>query len=108
MFALRGRTLHCTFVGETGLPGFPTNLLCANNYGIYCKSLRFTSASVVAAANEKLPPSRQGKRCLTGWFNPETHQQVRMIAAKEDKTYEQVLGDGLNLLFEKHGMPPIA
>ncbi len=22
--------------------------------------------------------------------------------------YEQVLGDGLNLLFEKHGMPPIA
>lgn len=66
------------------------------------------SNSVVASASENLPPSRQGKRCLTGWFNPETHQQVRMIAAKEDKTYEQVLGDGLNLLFEKHGMPPIA
>jgi len=64
--------------------------------------------SVVANTNEKLPPSRQGKRCLTGWFDPKTHQQVRMIAAKEDKTYEQVLGDGLNLLFEKHGMPPIA
>ena len=71
-------------------------------------ALDVESNSVVAAANEKLPPSRQGKRCLTGWFNPETHQQVRMIAAKEDKTYEQVLGDGLNLLFEKHGMPPIA
>jgi len=64
--------------------------------------------SVVANTNEKLPPSRQGKRCLTGWFDPKTHQQVRMIAEKEDKTYEQVLGDGLNLLFEKHGMPPIA
>ena len=24
------------------------------------------------------------------------------------QTYEQVLGDGLNLLFQKHGMPPIA
>lgn len=71
-------------------------------------ALEVKSNSVIAAANEKLPPSRQGKRCLTGWFNPETHQQVRMIAAKEDKTYEQVLGDGLNLLFEKHGMPPIA
>ena len=71
-------------------------------------ALEAESNSVVAAANEKLPPSRQGKRCLTGWFHPETHQQVRMIAAKEDKTYEQVLGDGLNLLFEKHGMPPIA
>ena len=66
------------------------------------------SKSVVANTNEKLPPSRQGKRCLTGWFDPKTHQQVRMIAAKEDKTYEQVLGDGLNLLFQKHGMPPIA
>jgi len=61
-----------------------------------------------ASTHEKLPASRQGKRCLTGWFDPKTHQQVRMIAAKEDKTYEQVLGDGLNLLFEKHGMPPIA
>ncbi len=63
---------------------------------------------VVTSTNEKLPPSRKGKRSLTGWFDPKTHQQVRMIAAKEDKTYEQVLGDGLNLLFEKHGMPPIA
>ena len=71
-------------------------------------ALETESNSVVASANENLPPSRQGKRCLTGWFNPETHQQVRMIAAKEDKTYEQVLGDGLNLLFEQHGMPPIA
>ena len=71
-------------------------------------ALEAESNSVVASDNEKLPPSRQGKRCLTGWFNPETHQQVRMIAAKEDKTYGQVLGDGLNLLFEKHGMPPIA
>ena len=72
-------------------------------------ALETESKSVVAdTTNEKLPPSRQGKRSLTGWFDPKTHQQVRMIAAKEDKTYEQVLGDGLNLLFEKHGMPPIA
>lgn len=71
-------------------------------------ALETEAESVVANTYEKLPPSRQGKRCLTGWFDPKTHQQVRMIAAKEDKTYQQVLGDGLNLLFEKHGMPPIA
>ena len=71
-------------------------------------ALETESNMVVTSANKKIPPSRQGKRCLTGWFDPKTHQQVRMIAAKEDKTYEQVLGDGLNLLFEKHGMPPIA
>ena len=61
-----------------------------------------------AAVSEKLPPSRAGQRCLTGWFHPQTHLHFRMIAAKEDKTYQQVLGDALNLLFEKHGMPPIA
>ena len=71
-------------------------------------ALETETKSVVLNEDEKLPPSRQGKRCLTGWFDPKTHQQVRMIAAKEDKTYQQVLGDGLNLLFEKHGMPPIA
>ena len=56
----------------------------------------------------QLPKSRKEKRSLTGWYSPEVHRQVRMIAAQEDKTLEEVVGDGLNLLFEKHGMPPIA
>ena len=67
-----------------------------------------TAPETGTSPHDNLPPSRQGKRCLTGWFSPETHAQVRMIAAKEDKTYEKVLGDGLNLLFKKHDMPPIA
>ena len=56
----------------------------------------------------QLPKSRQEKRSLTGWYPPEIHRQVRLIAAQEDKTLEEVVGDALNLLFEKHGMPPIA
>jgi hypothetical protein len=56
----------------------------------------------------QLPKSRKEKRSLTGWYKPETHRQVRMIAAAEDKTLEEVVGDALNLLFEKHDMPPIA
>ena len=56
----------------------------------------------------QLPKSRKEKRSLTGWYSPDVHRQVRLIAAQEDKTLEEVVGDGLNLLFEKHGMPPIA
>ena len=56
----------------------------------------------------KLPKSRKEKRSLTGWYPPEVHRQVRIIAAQEDKTLEEVVGDALNLLFEKHDMPPIS
>lgn len=70
-----------------------------------------TEAQAVSEYPQKrsrLPKSRKDKRALTGWYSPETHRQVRMLAAQEDKTLEEVVGDGLNLLFEKHGMPPIA
>lgn len=56
----------------------------------------------------QLPKSRKEKRSLTGWYNPQTHKQVRIIAAAQDKTLEEVIGDGLNRLFKEHGMPQIA
>ena len=70
-----------------------------------------TEAQAVSEYPKKrsqLPKSRKEKRSLTGWYSPDVHRQVRLIAAQEDKTLEEVVGDGLNLLFEKHGMPPIA
>lgn len=57
---------------------------------------------------ENLPATRQGKRILSGWFDPEVHRQLRMIAASEDKTLERVIGDALNTFFADRGIPPIA
>ena len=58
--------------------------------------------------NEKLPPSRQGKSRLETWVSRETKKQLRLLAIEEEKTQDQLLRDGLNLLFRSHGRPPIA
>ena len=67
-----------------------------------------STPSVPQQDNEKLPPSRRGKRRLTGWFDPDVHKQIRLIAAEEDKSYEQVFADALNEYFRARGIPPIA
>ena len=57
---------------------------------------------------ENVAPSRRGKKNISGYFSPEVHRQLRVIAAEEDKNLQQILGDALNELFERRGKPPIA
>ena len=69
----------------------------------------YTSETVESApVNEKIAPSRRGKKNISGYFAPEVHRQLRVIAAEEDKNLQDVLGDALNALFEQKGKPPIA
>ena len=58
--------------------------------------------------NENIAPSRRGKKNISGYFAPEVHRQLRVIAAEEDKNLQEILGDALNALFELKGKPPIA
>ena len=62
----------------------------------------------VSKQSENLAPSRRGKKQIGGHFDPEVSRQLKIAAAKEDKTIEQVLGDALNEYFERRGIPPIA
>ncbi len=55
-----------------------------------------------------MPPSRQGKKALTTWHNPAVIQQIKMIAAEENKTVQELVAEGLNLMFSKHGRKQIA
>ena len=57
---------------------------------------------------ENVAPSRRGKKNISGYFSPEVHRQLRVIAAEEDKNLQEILGDALNALFERRGKPPIA
>ena len=59
-------------------------------------------------ANQKIAASRRGKKNISGYFAPEVHRQLRIIAAEEDKNLQQVLSDALNIFFENRGKPPIA
>ena len=55
-----------------------------------------------------LPPSRQGKKALTGYFDPEVIKQLKVLAAAEDKTMQSLMSEAINELFKKYGRPHIA
>lgn len=58
--------------------------------------------------DDKVPPSRRGKRHISGYFEPEVLKQVKIICAEEEKTVNQVLAEALNSLFVNKGKAPIA
>lgn len=60
------------------------------------------------STGENSSPSRRGKKQIGGHFDPEVSRQLKIAAAKEDKTIEQILGDAINEYFERRGIPPIA
>lgn len=59
-------------------------------------------------ARSQLPPSRRGKKALTGYFDPEVLRQLKVMAAAEDTTIQALLSEALNDLFKKYGKPHIA
>jgi hypothetical protein len=56
----------------------------------------------------KQPPSRKGKKALTGYFDPEVLKQLKLMAVAEDKTVQALMTEALNELFKKYGKPHIA
>lgn len=64
--------------------------------------------ATTTVVKENSLPSRRGKKQIGGHFDPEVSRQLKIAAAKEDKTIEQILGDAINEYFEKRGIPPIA
>ena len=70
------------------------------------------SAPPVQAINDPesphFRPGRQGKSNVTGYFPPEVKKQLRLLAAEEDKTIQQLLGESLNMLFARYGRAEIA
>ena len=65
-------------------------------------------ASQGESVKNTLPPSRQGKKALTGYFHPEVIRQLKMMAAAEDKTMQALMSEAINELFKKYGKPHIA
>ena len=60
-----------------------------------------------ASAGAKPQPGRIGKASVTGYFRPEVRRQLRRLAADADTTIQALLGEALNDLFAKHGLPEI-
>jgi len=54
------------------------------------------------------PPSRQGKKAISGFFDPAVSKQIKQLALDEDSTVQALLAEALNDLFVKYNHKPIA
>jgi hypothetical protein len=67
------------------------------------------SKKAVAAAPEPVQPAASGAlRTLTLRLPEVVHEQLREMAFTSRRSQHALLMEGLNLLFERHGKPPIA
>ncbi|MXV85463.1 hypothetical protein F4X88_12770 [Candidatus Poribacteria bacterium] len=55
-----------------------------------------------------VPPSRQGKKMISGHFDKDVHRQLKMLAIEKDTSIQDLLSEALNALFERNNKPPIA
>ena len=65
-------------------------------------------ASNKKATKTKIPPSREGKKPVTGYFHPGVMKALKMEAIENDTTVQALVGEALELLFaKKHIKTPI-
>ena len=64
--------------------------------------------SVARSPSANTAPSREGKKAVTGFFDPAVSRQLKQIALEEDSNIQALLREALNDLFTKRGRSPIA
>ena len=64
--------------------------------------------SAEPAPSTERPPSRKGKKIISGYFDPAVARQLKQLALDQDSTVQALLSEALNDLFEKYQKKPIA
>jgi hypothetical protein len=70
-----------------------------------CSTRRETDT---APARRTAQPSRAGTKAITGHYPPAVRYQLKLLAAEQGRTMEDMLAEGLNLLFAAYNKPEIA
>lgn len=66
------------------------------------------SAAEAPATAKTVPPSRVGRVLIGGHFAPEVQTELKVLAAKERTTVQELVAEGLNAVFARRHMPQIA
>ena len=66
------------------------------------------TAVAAAQARKPRPASREGKVNISAFFLPEVRKSLRLVQAQTDANTTELLGEALNLLFQKYGVPACA
>lgn len=53
-------------------------------------------------------PSRVGTKAITGHYPPQVRYQLKLLAAEQGRTMEDMLAEGINRLFAAYNKPEIA
>jgi hypothetical protein len=53
-------------------------------------------------------PAKRKRVALYAEITPEARRQLRILAAEQDTRIEALVAEALNMLFERHGKPPVA
>src|SRR4051794_27252660 len=65
-------------------------------------------AEAVSTNGKPAQKSRIGKVSIGLWVDPAVRKQLARLAIDVDKDQSELLAEGLNLVFERYGKPPIA
>jgi hypothetical protein len=55
-----------------------------------------------------IPPSRRTKKTFTAWADKDALAQLKRLSEHKRISQQKLIAEAFNLLFEKHGLPPIA
>lgn len=52
-------------------------------------------------------PSREGKVMIGAWMSPDYKGSLRLIQARRETSIQELLGEALNMLFERENVPVV-
>jgi len=52
-------------------------------------------------ASNRLPPSRQGKKAITAYVDPEMHKRLRLLGVELDKSTQEMIIEALDEYFQR-------
>ena len=61
-----------------------------------------------ARADAGRSPSRRGRKAVTIYLDAAAHRQLRLLAAEQDRSGQELVVEAINDLFGKHGKARIA
>ena len=90
--------------------GALANALRSNGGNVAAPTLSPSSVSPepTSAGNEKAQPSRRETKPITVHFPEQVRRQLKALAAEEGRHVEDMVAEGLNLLFARYRRPEIA
>ena len=56
----------------------------------------------------KTQAHREGKKVIMGHFPKKIHQQLKLLSVEQETDIQALLGEALDLIFEKYDKPTIA